>query len=240
MKTKSRLPNNIKALICCATLSLLVGCTTTDQKSDTAGHVSSRYRATDGRTIEIGPRSPSGGGWSFKEPFMELCWIADGFDFKGYDTLYIAPTQSTAKYHDDEKVLHGWTLETLPLEIAREIQVRNIFSNIVTNESEIKPGAHVLKLENTLTQYSKGGGGARYWAGAYGAGQPVIRVSGKMTDAGKSVFTFEMRRSGNTGMGRMFGGFMKDEDIQIKDIRSLSLDLADFMAAIGGKYQPLN
>ena len=36
----------------------------------------------------------------------------------------------------------------------------------------------------------------------------------------------------------MFGGFMKDEDIQIKDIRSLVLDLTDFMAAVAGKYRP--
>jgi hypothetical protein len=30
---------------------------------------------------------------------------------------------------------------------------------------------------------------------------------------------------------------MKDEDVQIEDIRSLTLDLTDFIAAIAGKYQ---
>ena len=36
------------------------------------------------------------------------------------------------------------------------------------------------------------------------------------------------------------GVFMKDEDIQIEDIRSLALDVTDFMAAIARKYQPKN
>jgi hypothetical protein len=31
---------------------------------------------------------------------------------------------------------------------------------------------------------------------------------------------------------------MKDTDIQGEDIRSMVLDLTDFMAAIAGKYQP--
>lgn len=37
---------------------------------------------------------------------MEKCWVADGFNFTGYDTLYIAPTQSTAKYQKDEERPH--------------------------------------------------------------------------------------------------------------------------------------
>jgi hypothetical protein len=38
----------------------------------------------------------------------------------------------------------------------------------------------------------------------------------------------------------MGGVFMKDEDIQIEDVRSLILDLTDFMAAISKKYLPRN
>jgi hypothetical protein len=59
-----------------------------------------------------------------------------------------------------------------------------------------------------------------------------------MTDGDKAVFTFEARRSGVSAGARMVGAFMKDEDIQIQDIRSMTLDLTDFMAAIAGKYQP--
>lgn len=221
-------------------VSFITGCATTDSSS--AGASSSaypvRYKADDGRTISIGRSVETNGGFAFKEPHLEKCWIAKDFNFTGYETLYIAPTLSTAKFHDDEITLHENTREKLPVELKQQILARSIFTNVVTQESEIAPGARVLKLENTITEYSKGGGAARYWAGLYGAGQPVLRVEGKMTADGKTVFTFEGRRSGVSGGSRMLGGFLKDEDIQIEDIRSLTLDLSDFMAAIAGKYTP--
>jgi hypothetical protein len=223
---------------CVVTVSFITGCATTE--SSTSGASSSpypaRYKATDGRTISIGRSVAADGGWSFKEPHLEKCWIADGFNFTDYDTLYIAPTLSTAKFHDDEIGLHEVTKEKLPVELKRQIEARSIFTHVVTQESEIAPGARVLKLENTITEYSKGGGAARFWAGLYGAGQPVLRVEGKMTEGSKPVFTFQIRRSGVSGGARMFGGTMTDEDIQTEDIRSMTLDLTDFMAAIAGKY----
>jgi len=52
------------------------------------------------------------------------------------------------------------------------------------------------------------------------------------------VFSFEGRRSGVSVAAHLGGGTLRDEEIQIDDIRSLALDLTDFMAAVGGKYQP--
>ncbi len=118
------------------------------------------------------------------------------------------------------------------------IEAHKIFGEVVTRESDIKPGAKVLSLENTITEFAKGGGAARYFAGLYGGGQPVLRVQGKMTEGDKTLFTYEARRSGTSAGARMTGVFMKDEDIQIQDIRSLALDLTDFMAAVARKYQP--
>jgi len=143
---------------------------------------------------------------------------------------------STAKVHDDEQRLLDWTKQTFPGELGSSIGRKGIFEKVVTNETEIKPGGKALKFENTIIEYSKGGGAARYFAGLYGAGQPVLRVQGKMTDGEKTVFTFEGRRSGTSAGSRMGGGYMKDEDIQIEDIRSVTLDLTDLMAAIAGKY----
>src|SRR5262249_35540048 len=128
--------------------------------------------------------------------------------------------------------------ENLPIELSRMFLSKGLFPSVVTRESDLKPGAKSLKLESTIVEYAKGGGAARYFAGLYGGGQPVLRVQGKMTDADKSVFTFEVRRSGTSAGARMSGAFMKDEDIQTEDIRSMALDLADFIAAIEGKYQP--
>jgi hypothetical protein len=100
---------------------------------------------------------------------------------------------------------------------------RRIFANVVTSESGIKSGVKKLKLENTITEFTKGGGAARYFVGLYGGGQPVLRVQGKMTENDKALFTFETRRSGTSAGARMTGAFMKDEDIQIQDIHSLVL-----------------
>jgi hypothetical protein len=113
---------------------------------------------------------------------------------------------------------------------------RGIFQNVVTAESDIKPGAKVLRMENTIVEYDKGGGAGRYFGGIWGAGQPRLGVRGQITDGDKKVFSYEIRRSGASAAGRIVGGFMKDEDVQIDDIHSITTDLTDFMAAVAGKY----
>ena len=163
----------------------------------------------------------------------------DGFKFTAYDTLYIAPTLSTAKLHNNEEQQpHELAKQNLQLELQRLLAQRGIWPAVAMSESEIKPGGRVLKMENTIIEYAKGGGAARYFAGLYGAGQPVLRVQGKMTDGEKNVFVYEARRSGVSAGARMTGAFMKDTDIQTEDIRSMTLDLADFMSAVSGKFQP--
>ena len=232
-------------IIVCAIANLITGCATTDDPSATkttsgtrAAPIPSKYRATDGRNVEIGKSYPSEGGLSFKDPHLDKCWVAQDFKFSGYDTLYIAPTMSTAKFHDDERAPHDIAKANLPVELSRVIDSKGLFPSIALKESDIKPGGRVLRLENTITEYSKGGGAARFFVGLYGGGQPVLRVLGKMTDGDKTVFSFEGRRSGVSAAARLGGGTLRDEDIQIDDIRSLALDLSDFMAAVAGKYEP--
>ena len=70
-------------------------------------------------------------------------------------------------------------------------------------------------------------------AGLYGAGQPVLRVHGRMLDGDKPVFDFEARRSGDSGSDRVFGGFVSDKDVQKRDIDDLAKDLAEFIARKG-------
>ncbi|HUL51461.1 MAG TPA: DUF4410 domain-containing protein [Candidatus Nitrosotalea sp.] len=241
----------ISTLTLCAILS--AGCSSTGGESKsssaaspapTAGSAPAsgpgfavRYKADDGRTIEIGKATAADGGWRFKDPHMEKCWVAEDFRFTGIDTLYIAPTLVTAKYNKDEEKVLQLAKENIPVELERSLRSKNIFAHVVTREADIPTGVKMVKLENTIVEFSKGGGGARFFAGLYGAGQPVLRVQGKMTDGDKTVFTFEARRSGTSAGARMSGGYQKDEDIQIEDIRSMTLDLTDFMAALSGKYQ---
>ena len=169
------------------------------------------------------------------------CWVADGFQFQGYDTLLVAPTLSTAKFNEknpEEVMVHTLARDRLVEILAEYCRSRALFERVVTRPEDIPAGAKALKIENTITEFTKGGGAARYFVGLYGGGQPVIRVRGSMTDSGKPLFTYEARRSGVSAGARLGGVFMKDEDIQIEDIRSLVLDLTDFMAALAGKYTP--
>ena len=211
---------------------LATGCESTGNKTVKA-------KSDDGRSLEIGRATAApGGGTNYQNPHLEKCWVADGFNFSGYDTLYIAPTLSTAKFPDkpEDKMVHDLARESFRTELARELKSRNLFQTVVTQESDIKPGAKVLRMENTISEFNKGGGAARYFVGMYGGGQPVLRMEGKMIAADKPVFTYQARRSGVSAGSRVGGAFMRDEDIQIQDIRSMTLDLADFMSVLSGKY----
>ena len=243
MKTNT-LPALAKLTVLGAALAV-TGCSSTSDKSSgaaagAAGQTSSKAKADDGRTVDIGKASPaSGGGVNYKNPHMDKCWVSDGFDFNSYDTLYIAPTLSTAKFNTknpEEVKVHELAKENLARELSSLIGSRKIFANVVTRDADLKPGAKTLKWENTITEFTKGGGAARYFVGLYGGGQPVLRVQGKLTEGDKALFTFEARRSGVSAGARMTGVFMKDEDIQIQDIHSMALDLADFMSVIAGKF----
>jgi hypothetical protein len=129
-RTRNLQPSN-SLLVCFAALAL-AGCASTGEQSATgAGSVSksavaqsSKYKTDDGRTIDIGKATSSNGGRSFKDPHLEKCWIADGFDFNGYDTLYIAPTRSTAKCQPDEEAPHQLAKENLPIELGRMIDLK--------------------------------------------------------------------------------------------------------------------
>ena len=244
MKPRPLPPRLIATVASLAAALVLAGCASTGGESSTGSGAqpSSKSKLADGRTVDIGKSSPAGGGGlNYKNPHLEKCWLAEGFDFNGYDTLYIAPVLSTAKFHQEnpeEVKVHDLAKENLVAELTRKINSKKIFNNVVTRESDLKPDVKSLKLENTITEFTKGGGAARYFVGLYGGGQPVLRVQGKVTDGDKPLFTFEARRSGVSAGARMSGVFMKDEDIQMEDIRSMVLDLTDFMAIIA-KKEPL-
>jgi hypothetical protein len=245
MQTKNSLLRFGSLIVLGLITALLAGCASGGGGKSTsgqsaAGQPAGKFQADDKRVIDIGRASAVEGGTTYKNPHLEKCWVAAGFDFKGYDTLYIAPTRSTAKFPEkpEDTMVHDKAKESLVAELARSIQAKNLFRQVVTKESDIPAGSKTLRLENTITEFSKGGGAARYFAGLYGGGQPVLGVEGVLSDGGRPVFTYMGRRSGVSGGARLTGAFMKDEDIQIQDVRSLALDLTDFMAAIAGKYAP--
>lgn len=212
----------------------LTGCAT----HSNGPHFSTKFRATDGRAIDIGPRTAADNGWKFDEPHLDKCWVALDFDFGGYDTLYIAPTLCTVTLKGpEEEGPNALAKENLVIELQRLIRAKHIIANVVTRETEIPSGAHVLKMENTITQYAKGNSVTRYWIAG---GQPKLRVAGKILDGDKTVFNFEGYRSGTSAAAFFNGGLMSDVDIQLGDIRSLTTDVTDVMAVVAGKYKPRN
>jgi hypothetical protein len=169
--------------------------------------------------------------------FKGRVWIAEGFDFKGYDTLYIAPAAiEVPKLNPDGAENLEWAKGVLRDQLAAAIRARNVFPAVVTSEAEIKPGGRTLRLDNTIIEYEKGGGGARWFAGAFGAGQPVIKVRGRMiSPLDQPLFLFEVRRSGEGEGARLLGGYKSDKAIQQNDIADLAKQLADLMVRTSRK-----
>ncbi len=157
-------------------------------------------------------------------------WLAEGFRFTGYDTLYIAPPQvDIAKPDPGDAESIEWAKGVLREKLANEIRRSGVFRAVVTSDTEIRPGSRTLRFENTVIDYAKGGGAARFFAGLYGAGQPLIKVRGQMLDGDTQVFVFEAKRRGESGAARWVGGYLSNRDIQEEDIEDLAEDLVDFI-----------
>jgi hypothetical protein len=181
------------------------------------------------------PVTPAGGGITYRDdPHLQKVWLADGFKFQGYQAFLVQETRTDVPNVNPDGVENlAWARGVLRDEIVTALRGKGLFPTVAVGASEIRPGTRVLRLENTIVEYEKGGGGARFFAGLYGAGQPVIRVRGRVMDGERLVFVFEARRSGDTGLSRMFGGYRSDKAIQEEDIRDLAVDLVDFMVHNG-------
>ena len=154
-------------------------------------------------------------------------WLAPGFNFKGYDALSIGETAFQAVERSNEVKERAAAQGAVQSQLAETIGATKLFPTVTTKE--LPAGAHGLKLANTIIEYEKGGGAARYFAGLFGAGQPVIKVRGEFFDGETLVCVYEIKRSGESGSARMFGAFMDDLGIQANDIHDLAVDLADFV-----------
>jgi hypothetical protein len=165
-----------------------------------------------------------------EDPHLQRVWLAEGVTLQRSDTFLVGETQIAVTSVNPDGVDNlAWARAILRDEIVAALRAKNAFTTVVINEADLKPGGRVLRLANTIVEYEKGGGGARFFAGLYGAGQPVIRVRGRLTDGDRLLFAFEARRSGDSGLSRVFGGYRSDKAIQEEDIRDLAQDLADFL-----------
>ena len=164
-----------------------------------------------------------------KDKDIQGVWLSPDFSFKGYDSLYVAKTVFHAVERPNEVKMREWAMPQVQMQEIEVFRNTGLFKIVTADTNQVPVGGRNLRLENTIIDYEKGGGAARYWAGIYGAGQPIIKIRGLMYDGDKLVFIYEARRSGDSGTSRMFGGFMGDDTVQQNDIHDLSVDLAGFI-----------
>jgi len=179
-----------------------------------------------------GPKTYSGpeGVTYHEEKDVQGVWMAEGFNFTAYDTVLVTDPRSDAESRgDEEKKVLETAKRGLRQELVSALQDTHVFQHVVTSTNDVPANAKLLLLDNNIYHHEKGGGGARYFAGLYGAGQPVIKVAGKMSSGGQPLFRYDMHRSGESAGSRLGGVFMSDESIQSEDIRDLARDLAAYI-----------
>jgi hypothetical protein len=162
-----------------------------------------------------------------EEKDIEGAWLAPGFKFKGCGPLSVADTIFRGVERPNEVQMRQFATAELQSQMVRALRGTGVFSAVTAGDGA--SGDARLRLVNTIIEYEKGGGAARYFAGIYGAGQPVIRIRGQMYSGNKVVFVYEASRSGESGFSRVFGAYRSDDDIQREDIRDLAVDLADLI-----------
>lgn len=201
-------------------LLYLTGCSTTTELNNS--QAASKTVSTARTAADIGYREARD---------IEKVWLAPGFDFSGYNKLVIAPTRFAAVERPNEVELRTWAIRYLRTALVERLRNKKDFTVVTSKNISARPGNKVLKLENTIIEYEEGGRAARYFAGVFGAGHPIIRVKGIMTYNGRPMFRYEASRSGEAPAARMAGVFMSGQEIQSHDIDDLAIDLADFIHA---------
>lgn len=215
MKSSNRSLRTISALGATLLLVVASGCAT--------GSGGARFNASNQVPLPAGVTLT-------QHPHLQGVWVAPGFNFTGYDAVVVATPGFKAVERPNEVNERAMAIRSLQETVVTALRDSGAFPTVVTRPDEVKPGIRAAVIETTIVEYEKGGGAGRYFAGIYGAGQPVLRVRGQLVDpAGAPLFVFEARRSGESASARMFGGFRSDVEIQAEDIRDLGVDLRDFV-----------
>ncbi len=226
----SRPLNLLAQLGLVACLTLLLGCASTSTPSSSSSSTS----PAASKTAKTAPPPLPAGVALHQDKDIQGVWVAPGFDFKGYTTLYIAEPVFAAVERPNEVKMRAVAMRVLPEQLSEHLRNTQLFTTVTTRGEEVKPDAKSLKLDNMIIEYEKGGGGARYFAGMFGGGQPVIKVSGQIQEGDKLLCVYEVKRSGESVGSRLAGVWMSDEEIQRNDIRDLASDLAVFFRRTAG------
>jgi hypothetical protein len=145
---------------------------------------------------------------------LHKVWMAQGFNFTGYDTIYVAETGAMIAPLREESQAFDFARRLVQEEFAAAIQETRLFQHVVTRESDIQPGAKVLKFETKITQFRKGNDLP-----------PIITVFGRMLDNARPVFQFESQRKGDVAGSRPLGF----------EVRTMAKALGEFIQRKAGQ-----
>ena len=116
------------------------------------------------------PVASTGEGFAYHDdPHLQKVWLADRFRFQDYQMFLLEePRTAVANVHPDGVDNLAWARGVLRDEILAALRAKKLFP-AVAMATPIPPETRSLRLETTIIEYEKGGGGARFFAGVYGA-----------------------------------------------------------------------
>lgn len=162
---------------------------------------------------------------------LDKIWLAEGFAFKGYDVVFVAPLNVEGITTKDEKEADRLNLlkRGYAEDMARGLERHGGFAEGVSKESEVSAGKKKLVLETKLLDFSRGSSAAR-WGVGFGAGMPYMKIRGTFHegDATKPLAIFEMDERGDW----LGGGYSSNESLQEKASMELGKDLGRFIEKV--------
>jgi hypothetical protein len=211
-------------------LGLFMGCDSPSSSSSSSSSQTTESKPPPAAQTQPAQTAPLPAGVLLhSDGDIQGVWLAEGFDFKGYGTLYVMAPVFAAVERSNETDMRAMAMKVLPDELATRLRDTRVFNTVTVPAANEKPGSRSLRLESTITEYEQGGSTARLFAGVFGGGQPVIRVRGQLFIGEKLLWVFDIRRSGASAEARTVGHSMSNEEVQRGDIRDLSIALADFV-----------
>ena len=169
---------------------------------------------------------------------LDKVWLAEGFDFSGYDAVLVEETGVDASVKPkDEKESERLTLMqgSLSRDFAAAIEVRKLFKTVTTKETQIPAETKALKMQSTVLKFSRGSSAARYGVG-FGAGMPYVQVRVAMAEMGTNKPLFECELDERADW---FGaGYTGSRTLQAGAAMELADDVAEFMSRVS-KHQPV-
>ena len=178
------------------------------------------------------------GGITYKRTeTIDKVWIAEGFDFHGYDTIVVEPVvAASAVTPKDDK-------EKERLEMARQGLQRDLkgaieFAAIVPNVAVAAQGGatnKALRLENEILEFSRGSSALRFGVG-FGAGSPYLKLRGTIKDgaSGNSLLIYELDETGDW----FAGGFSSSSTLQRNAGTEMVDDIMNLLTKVA-RRQPI-